>query len=124
MSAPAPVATGRAASGVAKRIDGYDWASVTADLDLAGNAVLERLLSPNECRELARLYASDSGFRSRVIMARHGFGRGEYKYFEYPLPPIIAELRTALYSRLAPLANRWNSAMGIGFAILGSTRSS
>jgi hypothetical protein len=113
MSVPAPVATVTPASGLAKRIAGCDWARAIEELEVAGNAVLERLLSPNECRELAGLYSTDTGFRSRVVMARHGFGRGEYKYFDYPLPPTIVELRTVLYRRLAPLANRWNSAMGI-----------
>src|SRR6185312_13295847 len=83
------------------------------DLDARGSAVLEGLLSSEECRRLAGLYPVDAGFRSRVVMARHGFGRGEYKYFSYPLPDIIARLRTALYPRLAPIATRWNEAMGI-----------
>jgi hypothetical protein len=87
--------------------------SLADDLDAHGNAVLEGLLSPDECAALAALYPRADLFRSRVIMARHGFGRGEYQYFNYPLPDLIAELRTALYSRLAPIANRWNQAMGI-----------
>jgi hypothetical protein len=74
---------------------------------------MERLLTPLECAALARLYPLDDHFRSRVVMARHGFGRGEYKYFGYPLPTIVAELRAAIYPRLAPVANRWNEAMGI-----------
>jgi uncharacterized protein len=86
---------------------------VAQDLDARGNAMLEGLLSPDECRGLAALYPLDAMFRSRVIMARHGFGRGEYKYFNYPLPDIIAGLRTALYPPLAPIANRWNEAMSI-----------
>jgi hypothetical protein len=76
--------------------------------------MIERLISPAECHALAALYAIDAMFRSRVVMARHGFGRGEYKYFNYPLPDLIAGLRTAIYPRLAPIANRWNTAMGIG----------
>jgi hypothetical protein len=98
---------------IADRIDALDWGRVSQDLDARGNAMLAGLLSPDECREVAALYPDDSLFRSRVVMARHGFGRGEYKYFSYPLPEIIAGLRTALYPRLAPVANRWNEAMAI-----------
>ena len=90
-----------------------DWAQLDQDLDAAGNAVLVGLLSPEECRKLAWLYQEESLFRSRIIMGRHGFGRGEYQYFDYPLPPLIADLRSELYARLAPIANRWNQAMGI-----------
>jgi hypothetical protein len=75
--------------------------------------VLRGVLTPDECQGLAELYPDDALFRSRVVMARHGFGRGEYKYFRYPLPDIIADLRTVLYSRLAPVANRWIVAMGV-----------
>ena len=75
--------------------------------------MIEGLITREECDALAELYPIDGLFRSRVVMARHGFGRGEYKYFSYPLPDIIAGLRTALYPRLAPIANRWNTAMGI-----------
>ncbi len=95
------------------RVRTIDWERVSHDLDAQGSAVLEHLLSPDECQALAGLYPEDSIFRSRVVMARHGFGRGEYKYFSYPLPDIIAELRAALYPRLAPIANRWNTAMGL-----------
>jgi len=84
------------------------------DLDSQGNAVLHRLISPEECRQLAALYDQEDGFRSRIVMARHGFGRGEYKYFDYPLPPLVAELRSSLYRQLAPIANRWNEAMNVG----------
>ena len=91
----------------------FDWDRVARDLDARGNAVLEQLLSPDECRAVAALYPRADLFRSRVVMARHGFGRGEYQYFNYPLPELIAGLRTALYSHLAPLADRWNEAMGI-----------
>jgi hypothetical protein len=98
---------------MAARTRALDWDRAAQDLDAAGNAVLEGLLSPDECRSLAGLYPADDIFRSRIVMARHGFGRGEYKYFGYPLPEIIAGLRTALYSRLAPIANRWNEALGL-----------
>jgi len=97
-----------------ERVNALDWESVSRELDAQGSAVLERVLSAEECRALAELYPEDGLFRSRVVMGRHGFGRGEYKYFIYPLPEIIQGLRTALYPRLAPIANRWNTAMGIG----------
>jgi hypothetical protein len=90
-----------------------DWSGITGHLDGNGWAVLSGLLSAGECRSVARLYGDDSIFRSHIVMGRHGFGRGEYKYFSYPLPDIIAGLRTALYPQLAPIANRWNEAMGI-----------
>ena len=95
------------------RIAASYWDGVSSSLDARGNATLERLLFPDECRALAALYAEDQRFRSRVVMASHGYGRGEYKYFAYPLPEIVAHLRTALYPRLAPIANRWNAAMRI-----------
>ncbi|MGJ5133133.1 2OG-Fe(II) oxygenase [Bradyrhizobium oligotrophicum] len=94
-------------------IDQLDWAMVERDLDSSGCAVLTQLLSPDDCRALAALYPDDRQFRSRVVMARHGFGRGEYKYFSYPLPDPIAELRPRLYSHLVAIANRWNATMGI-----------
>jgi hypothetical protein len=86
--------------------------SLEADLNAAGNAVVLRLLSREDCRAIAALYESERGFRSRVVMARHGFGRGEYRYFDYPLPTAIAELRTTLYAQLAPIANRWSESLG------------
>ena len=89
-----------------------DWEKVSAALDERGSAVVERLFSPAQCRSLAALYEREDLFRSRVVMARHGFGRGEYKYFDYPLPELIATQRTALYPRLAEIANRWNAALG------------
>jgi hypothetical protein len=98
---------------IAERIRPLDWSRASRDLDVAGNAMLEGLLSPDECRSVAGWYPADDRFRSRIVMARHGFGRGEYKYFSYPLPEIIAGLRTALYPHLAPIANRWNEALGI-----------
>jgi hypothetical protein len=96
-----------------ERVDGFDWQRIGRDLDQQGNAMMEQLLSPNECRAIAGLYPHDKVFRSRVVMERHGFGRGEYKYFSYPLPDLLSELRTAVYPHLVPVANRWNEAMGI-----------
>jgi hypothetical protein len=98
---------------VVARVNAIDWQRTSKELDAQGNAILPRILSPEECQAIAGLYLNDSLFRSRVVMGRHGFGRGEYKYFSYPLPEIIQELRTALYPRLAPVANRWNMAMNI-----------
>ena len=95
------------------RLQAFDWAGMAADLDAQGSAMLEALLSPQECQSLTGLYANDALFRSRVVMDRHGFGRGEYKYFSYPLPQLIAGLRTAIYPLLVPIANRWNATMGI-----------
>jgi hypothetical protein len=98
---------------IAARVDAIDWTRASSDLDAQGCAVLKGLLSAEECRALAALYPDDSQFRSRVVMGRHGFGRGEYKYFSYPLPDLIAEMRPALYAQLHGVANRWNEAMGI-----------
>ena len=98
---------------IAARVDAIDWAQAESELDTHGCAVLKSLLSPDECRALAALYPDDAHFRSRIVMGRHGFGRGEYKYFSYPLPKMIAALRPALYARLQGIANRWNEAMGI-----------
>jgi hypothetical protein len=94
-------------------VDAIDWARVSSDLDAQGCAVVEQLLTPQQCTALAALYPDDARFRSRIVMGRHGFGRGEYKYFSYPLPDLIAELRPALYAPLQSVANRWNEAMGI-----------
>jgi uncharacterized protein len=98
---------------LAERVAAIDWARVSVDLDAEGSALIERLISPAECEALASLYPVEALFRSRVVMARHGFGRGEYKYFSYPLPGLVEGLRSALYPRLAPIANRWYDAMGI-----------
>jgi hypothetical protein len=97
----------------AARAETLDWPKLASDLDSQGCAVSGSLLTADECAELAARYADDAPFRSRVVMARHGFGRGEYKYFAYPLPDPIGGLRAALYPRLAAIANRWNEAMGI-----------
>ena len=93
-----------------------DWIAISRDLDARGNAVMPALMSPDECRATEQLYARDEVFRSRVVMERHGYGRGEYKYFGYPLPDPVDRLRTALYPHLAIVANRWNEAMGIDVA--------
>jgi hypothetical protein len=95
------------------RVGAIDWSAIAAHLDGNGWAVLERLVSPDECGAIADLYDKADGFRSHIVMARHGFGKGEYKYFSYPLPGMVADLRTRLYTHLAPIANRWNEAMGI-----------
>ncbi|MDL9997011.1 2OG-Fe(II) oxygenase [Variovorax sp. J22P240] len=95
------------------RVAAIDWAQASGDLDEQGNAVIPGLLTRAECEMLAAMYVLDAPFRSRVVMERHGFGRGEYKYFAYPLPDLIAGLREAMYPHLAPIANRWNEVMGI-----------
>jgi uncharacterized protein len=95
------------------RLDAVDWTRVAQELDEQGAAAVEALLTPTECRDAAALYAREDLFRSRVVMAQHGFGRGEYKYFAYPLPGLVERLRTAAYPRLAPIANRWNTAMQV-----------
>jgi len=94
-------------------VNALDWAHIASELDAQGVAVIGPVLTRQQCEELAAVYADDRRFRSRIIMARHGFGRGEYKYFAYPLPGRILALRTALYPPLAEVANRWNAAMGI-----------
>jgi uncharacterized protein len=98
---------------VVSRIEALDWSQITNELDEQGSALLKRVLTPEECVKLSSLYPNEAGFRSRVVMGRHGFGRGEYKYFSYPLPEIIRGARTALYRELAPIANRWNQKMEI-----------
>ncbi len=96
---------------LARRVAMLDWRRIEAQLDASGHAVARSLLSPAECRMLESLYEDADRFRSTITMTRHGFGRGEYRYFGYPLPDVIATLRTQLYLRLAPIANRWNEAM-------------
>jgi hypothetical protein len=95
------------------RLNAIDWPRISRDLDTQGSAIIEQLIPSDECRAVVAMYPQDDLFRSRVVMARHGFGRGEYKYFAYPLPDEVAALRTALYPRLAEVANRWNEAMGV-----------
>lgn len=94
-------------------LEAVDWPAVSTDLDAQGWARLPKLLTPAECDAMAGLYPQEARFRSHIVMARHGFGRGEYKYFAYPLPSLIEGLRTALYARLAPIANHWHETMGI-----------
>jgi uncharacterized protein len=105
--------TERAGANRIERLERLDWGRISEELDGQGSAVLEGLLRPDECRMVAALYLDERVFRSRVVMGSHGFGRGEYKYFRYPLPELIEELRTDLYPRLAPIANRWNTAMNL-----------
>src|SRR5262249_29542898 len=112
MNATAKTVTQIASSkDAAARVKTLDWERVSQDLDAEGCAVVEGILSPDQCQALAGLYPKDDIFRSRVVMERHGFGRGEYKYFSYPLPDLIAALRTAIYPHLVPIANRWKNAM-------------
>jgi hypothetical protein len=94
-------------------VEAIAWPRANADLDAHGCATVGPLLTPQQCRAVAAMYESEPPFRSRVVMAKHGFGRGEYKYFAYPLPPLVEQLRTALYSPLAAIASRWNEALGI-----------
>lgn len=94
-------------------LEDYDWTDIAQSLDAQGNAMLPGLLTAAQCEALAALYPRETGYRSRVVMARHGFGRGEYKYFAYPLPPLLEQLRHALYPRLVPIANRWNRQLGV-----------
>ncbi|WP_226858724.1 2OG-Fe(II) oxygenase [Diaphorobacter aerolatus] len=91
----------------------YDWSALSAELDEQGCAVLQRLLSVEECQSIAGMYPQETLFRSHVRMARHGFGKGEYRYFQYPLPGLVSALRTALYPRLAQVANHWNVRMAL-----------
>ena len=97
----------------ATRSAAYDWLGIEHSLDAHGNAVLPNLLTVEQCQDLTALYSQEEGYRSRIVMARHGFGRGEYKYFSYPLPSLLNQLRRTLYPWLAPIANRWNRQLGI-----------
>ncbi|HEX3234897.1 MAG TPA: 2OG-Fe(II) oxygenase [Gemmatimonadales bacterium] len=98
---------------IAGRVAGLDWRRLGEELDAHGSAVARSVLSPEECGRLAAMYASEAPFRSKIVMGRHGFGRGDYQYFAYPLPGPVQELRTALYPPLAEIANRWNEALGV-----------
>ena len=97
----------------ASPLDALDCIALEQQLDQDGCAVIRTLLRPDTCDRLSALYPQSEPFRSQVIMARHGFGRGEYKYLRYPLPPVVERLRSALYPRLVPLANRWHERMGL-----------
>jgi uncharacterized protein len=112
MNIVAKIAAG-AAKSADVRVAHYDWLATGAELDAFGCAVLKNLLTPGECQTIAALYPQEQHFRSHIHMARHGFGRGEYRYFKYPLPSPIAELRAALYAQIAPLANAWNERMNV-----------
>ncbi|MGB3268624.1 MAG: 2OG-Fe(II) oxygenase [Rhodanobacter sp.] len=103
----------QAPAGVEARLQAFDWTGIADELDTHGSALLQAVLSPPECAKLARMYGDEDRFRSRVVMGRHGFGRGEYRYFNYPLPALVTALRDLAYLRLAPVANRWNAAMGL-----------
>ncbi|HUN76086.1 MAG TPA: 2OG-Fe(II) oxygenase [Steroidobacteraceae bacterium] len=98
---------------LAARIAAVDWHRIQMELDARGCAVLQGLLTARECRALIGCYREDHLFRSTIDMARHGFGRGEYRYFDYPLPPTVASLRAHLYAHLAPIANGWNRSLRI-----------
>ncbi|MBY0611428.1 MAG: 2OG-Fe(II) oxygenase [Beijerinckiaceae bacterium] len=99
---------------VTKRVAGLDWARIRSDLGARGFAQTGPLLQPDECDALASLYPEAAPFRSHIVMARHGFGQGEYKYFAHPLPDLIGELRAAVYPHLVPVANRWLELLGRG----------
>ena len=96
-----------------RRVERYDWKPLASELDAHGAAVMEELLSAEECAEIAALYRHEEHFRSHIVMVRHGFGKGEYRYFKYPLPELLQDLRTALYARLAGIANAWSERMRI-----------
>jgi uncharacterized protein len=96
---------------LAKRLDSVNWQEIDEGLNHSGCALISQLLTSPECQALAALYAQEPPFRSRIVMQRHGFGNGEYKYFDYPLPDLVAELRTSVYPHLAPIANRWYEQM-------------
>jgi len=104
----------RGQSDIANQLRGRDWGRIAQDLDERGNAVIEGVLTASECRLIAHWYVDATLFRSRVVMASHGFGRGEYRYFAYPLPDLVATLRSACYPQLAPIANRWNERLRVG----------
>lgn len=95
-----------------RTVDALDWNGIGESLAAYGNATVKMLISEQQCKELAALYPQEGGYRTRIVMARHGFGRGEYKYFAYPLPDLLETLRQSLYPHLAKIANRWNHQLG------------
>lgn len=97
---------------IADRVNRVDWDTVSGDLNERGYTLLKGVLNSDDCAGLVALYSKEAHFRSHVIMARHGYGRGEYRYFNYPLPELVLSLRESIYPRLAPLANQWSQAMG------------
>jgi len=101
---------------IEQRVARINWDQVSQELDAEGHAITSNILSADECKELRRLFSDNEIFRSHVVMERHRFGRGEYKYFNYPLPPVVATLRRVVYPQLVPIANRWNKALGIDAA--------
>ena len=111
MPSHATISSASAGMSAEARVAAYDWQVLAGELDNYGCAVLPKLLSPEECRAIAALYSDESHFRSHVVMARHGFGKGEYRYFKYPLPDLLGSMRTALYPHLASVANEWNGRM-------------
>ncbi|MCW8126953.1 2OG-Fe(II) oxygenase [Microbulbifer halophilus] len=111
MSEPMESVVTTAPPDVAERVEAVNWARVTAELDARGCATIENLLTDDECRSIAGLYSERSAFRSRVVMSSHGFGSGEYQYFDYPQPGLVAGLRTAIYPYLVSIANRWHESM-------------
>jgi hypothetical protein len=102
-----------AVSSAGRRVTEYDWKTISDELSDFGCAKIEHLMTPEECQQIAELYSREERFRSHIHMARHGFGKGEYRYFKYPLPDLIGGLRTALYPGLAEVANNWNERMGV-----------
>jgi uncharacterized protein len=110
---PSRMSSASAVASAEARVAAYDWDALAGELDSYGCAILPKLLSAEECRSIAELYPDESHFRSHIHMARHGFGKGEYRYFKYPLPDLLGALRSALYPRLAGVANEWNARMGI-----------
>ncbi|MFT3998838.1 MAG: 2OG-Fe(II) oxygenase [Rhizobium sp.] len=112
-TSPSTLTPAKADKSVETRVNAYDWKALAGELDGFGCAILPKLLSPEECQVISALYPQERHFRSHIIMARHGFGKGEYRYFNYPLPDLLAGLRTALYPHLADVANGWNERMNI-----------
>jgi hypothetical protein len=102
-----------ATDAIGDRVGSFDWQALTGDLNAYGCAVMSDLLAPDECEAIAALYPQEDHFRSHIHMARHGFGKGEYRYFRYPLPNLLGGLRGALYPHLAVVANEWNGRLGI-----------